>query len=119
MGPEYKDFLFTTGLSFLNVGVFIFIKVQAQVYIWGRMLEVAKDDETHKPRNIVALVSTIIFTAGYQYSLITENKVFLLIWSFFHWFSIATLWYVLIGFDLFSIIGSLKAIKLNKIKKDK
>lgn len=116
MWIEYKDIILNTGELFLNVGVFVFIKVQAQVYIWGRMLDVAKSD---RQRNIVALISIIIFTAGYQYSLITDSRIFLLIWDFLHWSSICSLLYVLIGFDLFIIMGKLKTIKIDKYKKEK
>ena len=114
MIPDYKEFLSTTGFSFLTAAVFIFIKAQAQVYIWGRMLEISKSNRT---RNLIALISIAVFTAGYQYSLITENTVYLIIWEFLNWFSMAILIYVLIGFDLFQIMESLKKIKIAKYKK--
>ena len=59
-----KDFVVTAGLSLLQAGDSIFIKTLAQVYIWGRML---KKVETDPRRNLIALLSTIVFTAGYLY----------------------------------------------------
>jgi hypothetical protein len=114
MWSEYKDILSITGFSFLQAAISIYIKTQAQVYIFGRMLEILN---TNRQRNTLALLMTILFTLGYQYSLITNNSVYLFIWNFFNWFSMAILIYVLIGFDLFSMMGSIKKIKIAKYKR--
>ncbi len=109
-----KDFLIITGLSFLQAGVSIYIKTQAQVYIWGRMLDILK---SNKSRNLLALVSTIIFTAGHIYSKETESQIFYYTWEFLNWFSMGILIYVLVGFNLFTRVGKLQDIKIAKLKK--
>jgi len=113
---EYKDFLIITGLSFLQAGTLIYIKVQAQVYIWGRMLDILKDNRS---RNTVALLSTILFTVFYQYSLTTKNPTFIFMWDFLNWFSMAIIIYVLLGFRLFTRVDSILDIKFGKDKKEK
>lgn len=112
----YKDFLIVTGLSFLNAGVGIYIKVQAQVYIWGRMLGYANTDRS---RNSVALLSTVLFTIGYMISLKTHYTIFLYVWNFMNWFSMAILIYVLLGFRLFARVDSFLDVKFAKDKPEK
>ena len=113
---EYKDFLSVTGLSFIQAGISIYIKTQAQVYIWGRMLEVLK---TNRSRNLLALLTTILFSTCYLYSMNTDNRIFYFLWEFLNWFSMAIIIYVLLGFRLYSRIDSLLDKKVGKDKKEK
>lgn len=112
----YRDFLLVTGLSFLNAGVSIYIKTQAQVYIWGRMLGYLNTDRS---RNSLALMVTLLFTAGHMYSEQTDNLIFHFIWDFLNWFSMAILIYVLLGFRLFSRVDTLLDVKFAKDKPEK
>ena len=111
---EYKDYLFLLGLHFLISGVYIYIPTQAIVYIFGRMLEISN---SNRSRNIIALITTIVFSVGYLYLKKEHQTPYEYIWAFFHWFSISVLLYVLLGFKLFSRIDSLLDKKIGKDKK--
>lgn len=114
MLEEYRDFLLMTGFFFLQAGISIYIKTQAQVYIWGRMLKILN---TNRSRNTLALLTTVFFTVCYIYSINTENRIFYFIWEFLNWFSMAIIIYVLLGFRLYSRIDSLLDKKVGKDKK--
>lgn len=113
MLEEFKDFLVITGLSILQTGLSVYIKTQAQVYIWGRMLEVIKNNRS---KNLTALISTIIFTVGYIYKKGVNIQWLNSLWTFFDIFSVGILWYVLFGFKLFSRMDTLQDKKIAKDK---
>lgn len=108
---EYKDFLILIGLHFMISGVYIYIPTQAMVYIFGRMLEIAKKDRS---RNVIALVSTIIFSISYIYVNKEYDTKHEYLYEFIHWFSLGIFWYVLIGFRLFSRVDNLLDKKVGK-----
>jgi len=118
MWTDYKDFLVNTGLAFLQAGVSIYIKTQAQVYIWGRMLNFLKTD---RQKNTLALFATVFFAAGYLWQSQTDNIYFQYFWQFLNWFSPAILFYVLVGFRLFSRMDTFQDRKFakDKIEKDR
>ena len=111
---EYKDYIFLLGLHFVISGAYIYIPTQAIVYIFGRMLEISN---SNKSRNIIALITTIMFSIGYLYLKKEHQTPYEYIWAFFHWFSISILLYVLLGFKLASRIDSLLDKKIGKGKK--
>ena len=111
---EYKDYLFLLGLHLIISGAYIYIPTQAIVYIFGRMLGIFNSDRS---RNIIALITTILFSIGYLYLKKEHQTLYEYVWAFFHWFSISILWYVLLGFKLASRIDSLLDKKLGKDKK--
>lgn len=116
MWEEYKDFLLVTGLGFLQAGVSVYIKTQAQVYIWGRMLGLAKTD---RQKNLIALLSIAVFTMGHMYTIDVYSVWFYYVWLFLDIFSIGILWYVLFGFRLFARMDTLQDIKIAKDKSEK
>ena len=54
---EYKEFLAVSGLFILQAAFSIYVKAQAMVYIWGRMLGLFED----KKKQAKILKSTYIF----------------------------------------------------------
>ena len=113
---EYKEYLFLLGLNFLISGVYIYIPTQAIVYVFGRMLKIAEKDEQ---RNFIALLSTIIFSIGYIFMRKEFPTIKEYVWEFFHWFSLGIMWYVLLGFKLFSRVDSFMDVKFAKDKPEK
>lgn len=99
----FKEFLEGTALLFLQAGLSIYIKTQAFVYISGRMLEILNKN---RARNLFALIMTLLFTAGHMYYIKFDNQTFAFVWEFLDWFSMAILFYVLIGFKLFNRIDN-------------
>jgi len=108
---EYREYLILLGLHFMISGVYIYMPTQAIVYIFGRMLGLANKD---RARNSIALVSTILFSAAYIYMNKEFDSKAGYIWEFVHWFSLGILWYVLIGFRLFSRVDNLLDKKVGK-----
>jgi len=113
---EYKGYLFLLGLHFIISGAYIYIPTQAIVYIFGRMLGIFNSDRS---RNIIALITTTLFSIGYLYLKKELSTPYEYVWAFFHWFSISILLYVLLGFKLVSRIDSLLDKKIGKGKSGK
>jgi len=111
---EYKDYIFLLGLNFLISVVYIYIPTQAIVYIFGRMLDITRTDRS---RNLVALISTGLFSLGYVYMKKEFPTIPEYVWEFFHWFSMGVLLYVLIGFRLFSRVDTFLDKKVSKDRK--
>lgn len=111
---EYREYLFLLGLNFLISGVYIYMPTQAIVYVMGRMLAITNSDRS---RNLVALISTVLFSIGYVLMKKEFPNTYEYVWEFFHWFSMGILLYVILGFRLYSRIDSLLDKKLAKDKK--
>lgn len=94
---HFKQLLIQLGLwePFVT-GVNIFIPTMAMVYLFGRMLNIAKKDTG---KNLVAFF-TIVISCGLQV-FIGKTELFWKIWDFYFAICVGIILYVLIGFTLY------------------
>ena len=102
---EFINFLNTFELTKAFImGIKVFIPTMAWVYLFGRMLNIAKKDET---KNLVAFLS-IIFSLAF-------NALFNEYYDWYFIGSVSVVIYVLLGFNLYSRVDSF----LDKFAKNK
>lgn len=78
------------------IGFNIFIPTMAMVYLFGRMLNIAKKDRS---KNLVAFIT--IVSSSWLQLFFNTNKLFSKIWNFYFIVCIGILLYVMIGFNLY------------------
>ena len=117
MWAEIQEALISIGLwDKLLVGASIFVPTMGIVYTMGKMLDFVRTD---RAKNSVALFS-IIFIATFRYY-VFDNLVFtpIVIWNLSFDIFVAILYYVLLGFKLYTRIDTLLDKKLPDIEKPK
>lgn len=82
-------------------GLNVFIPTMAMVYLFGRMLEISKENRT---RNLIAFVT--IFISSTLITVFKDNKLFWTIWNIYFLGCIGILFYVLVGFTLYSRVDA-------------
>lgn len=82
-------------------GLNVFIPTMAMVYLFGRMLEISKENRI---RNLIAFVT--IFTSSTLITVFKDNKLFWTIWNIYFLGCIGILFYVLVGFTLYSRVDA-------------
>ena len=93
---DLKDILLTYATDLLKSGWWVWVPVQALVFLSGRMLGLLK---TNCARNSLATILLLLTSYGYiQYSNFSYTLWFELAWLWLHWFSLGIIWYVVIGF---------------------
>jgi hypothetical protein len=100
---EYKELLLNFLIKFIKVGFYIYIPVQAIVYIFGRMLGIFNG---YRTRNTLALLSAIGISYFYIYYNNPNTPIFNIVYEWMQNFSITILYYVLLGFRLASRMDS-------------
>ncbi len=108
---QIKDVLVSLGIyDPIVIGLNIFIPTMAMVYLFGRMLNLAKTNEV---KNGIAAFTGFVSTA--LYLTMKEVPLFIQIWNIYWIGCVVILLYVLVGFTLFSRIDTL----FDKIAADK
>lgn len=82
-------------------GLNIFIPTMAMVYLFGRMLEIAKENRT---KNLIAFCS--IFFSSILITVFKNEQLFWDIWNMYFLGCIGILFYVLIGFTLYNRVDT-------------
>ena len=101
---QLSSALMATGIvDIFKAGFLIFIPTMAHVYLWGKMLMIINTD---RGKNFVAFATILGVTWYYCYEFFTWTKVDVLMWNYMMYASMAVLWYVLLGFRLFSRMDS-------------
>lgn len=101
---EIKSALDSIGLfDIFKGGFLIFIPTMANVYLWGKMLGIAKSD---RAKNSIAAVTILAVTYYYCELFYTYDNIQLMCWNLLIYASMSILLYVLVGFHLFSRMDS-------------
>jgi len=104
MMNEIKNALDSIGVfDIFKGGFLIFIPTMANVYLWGKMLGIAKSDRV---KNAIAFVTILAVTYYYCAIFYTYASVALMCWNLMIYASMSILLYVLVGFHLFSRMDS-------------
>lgn len=108
---QFKQFLISVGIWEPTViGLNIFIPTMAMVYLFGRMLNIAKKNTS---KNLVAAITA--FVSSGLFIFLKGNLLFSKVWSVYFVGCVAVLFYVLIGFTLYSRVDAF----FDKFAKDK
>lgn len=102
MFENIKNALESVGLlKPILIALNVFIPTMAMVYLFGRMLEVTK---TNRGKNSIAAITA--FTSSGLYITLSGNSMFDKIWNIYFVGCIVILFYVLIGFTLYSRVDT-------------
>ena len=108
---DYKEQILII-ISYITLPFLVFICSLANVYLFGRMLNIIKKD-VHK--NFVAVITIISCYIFYFYYFSPEISLIQKFWTAFLYGSISIILYVLIGFKLYDRVDHL----LDKVSSDK
>lgn len=99
-------------ISYLTLPFIAFIISLAQVYLWGKMLNIVKSD---RAKSIIVILTLIATYTGYFFYVDTLRSHITVIWNCVIYMSISILFYVLIGFKLYDRVDNL----IDKVAPDK